>query len=110
VEEKETYPDCGEKDADGAKNGGGWCDARELLCEIEAVDGHIQRGENTVPPFWSLGIVCHSRNARQLQESGAAWRLRERIRALAEVSGHFVIARLVGLGLATVAFRGAAIG
>ena len=42
AEEKETYSNHGEKDADGAKNGGSWCDARELLCEIQAINGHIQ--------------------------------------------------------------------
>ena len=38
----ETYPDHGEKDDDGAKYSLCWCDAGDLLHEIEAIDGHVQ--------------------------------------------------------------------
>ena len=62
--EEETYPDRGEKDADGAKNACGWYDGRELLREIQPIDGHIQRGENTALSRWSFGFVCHGRNTR----------------------------------------------
>ena len=38
----------GKKDGDEAKNGLGWCDARELLGKIQTIDNHIHRGENTI--------------------------------------------------------------
>jgi len=62
--EEETYLDHGEKDADGVKNGLGWCDARGLLREIQPIDGHIQRGEGVVPPLRSFGLFRHGRNTR----------------------------------------------
>jgi len=42
IAEEKMYLDHGEKDADGAKSGLGWCDARDLLREIQDVDGHVQ--------------------------------------------------------------------
>ena len=39
---EETYPGHCEENTDGAKNGFGWCDARDLLCEIHGLDGNIQ--------------------------------------------------------------------
>jgi len=42
AKEEKTHLDHGEKDANGAKSGLGWCDAREFLREIEGVDGHVQ--------------------------------------------------------------------
>ena len=64
AKEEGTYPDHGENDGDGAKNSlGGW-DTRDLLGEIQAIDGHVQRGEDTIPPLRLLGFVCHGRNAR----------------------------------------------
>ena len=59
AEEKETYPNHGEKDGNGTKNSFGWCNTRDLLCETQPIDGYIQRGENTVPPLRSLGFGCH---------------------------------------------------
>ena len=70
AEEKEAYSDHSEKDGDGSKGSFGWCYARELLRETQAVGGHIQRGESIVPPLRSLGFFFHGRNARQLRESG----------------------------------------
>ena len=57
--EKETHLDHREKDADGAKNGLGWCDTRDLLREIQGIDGHVQCGEDTVLRLWSLGSGFH---------------------------------------------------
>ena len=64
AEQEGTYPDHGENDGDGAKNGLGGCDTRDLLGEIQAIDGHVQRRENTILPLRLLGFVCHGRNAR----------------------------------------------
>ena len=64
AEEKETYSDHGEKDGNRIKSGFSRCDARELLDEIQAIDGNIQQGENTIPPLRSLGFVCHDRGVR----------------------------------------------
>jgi len=36
--EEEAYLDHSEKDADGGKDGFGWCDARNLLCKIHGID------------------------------------------------------------------------
>jgi len=41
VTEEEAYLDHGEKDADGGKNGFGWCDARDLLGEIQDFDSRV---------------------------------------------------------------------
>ena len=57
AEEKETYPGRGEKDGDGAKTDL-CCVVRGLLRDIEAIDGHIQRGENTVPPLRPPAMVA----------------------------------------------------
>ena len=65
-EDKETYPDRGEKDGNGAKDSRGWCHARSFLSDIHQVDGDIQRGRNTVSLLRLLGLVCHGRNARKL--------------------------------------------
>ena len=64
TEEESAYLDHREKDADGSKSGLGWCDARDLLREIQGVDGHVEQGESTVPPLRSLGFDCHGRNVR----------------------------------------------
>ena len=63
--EKETHPDHGKENGDGAKGGLCWGDARDLLREIETVDGDVQCGENPVPGAlrW-LGFVGHGQNAR----------------------------------------------
>ena len=66
AEEKGAYPDCGEKDGDGAKNSWGWCHAQSLPPDIHHIDGYIQREENTVLILWLLGLVCHGQNARKL--------------------------------------------
>ena len=41
AEEEEAYLDHSEKDADGCKDGLGWCDARDLLREIHDIDGRV---------------------------------------------------------------------
>jgi len=43
IAEEETYPDHCEEDAGGTKNSLGWRDTRDLLREIQAIDGDIQR-------------------------------------------------------------------
>ena len=42
MEQEETYPDHYEEDTSGTENSLGWRDTRELLREIQALDGHIQ--------------------------------------------------------------------
>ena len=54
-----TYPDHRQDGTDGAKYSIGWRDARDLLREIEGFDGHIQCGDDTVPPLWSFRIRSH---------------------------------------------------
>ena len=39
--EVETHPNHREQDIDGDKNGLCWCDAREILREVDGFDGHI---------------------------------------------------------------------
>ena len=56
---KGAHPDHGEKDGDGAEDGVYWCGARGLLRDVEAIDGHIQGGDNPAPTLLSLGFVCH---------------------------------------------------
>ena len=63
VAEKVTHPDHGEKDGGGTTNSLGWCDARELLGEIKAIDGHVQRGDDTVSPLRLLGFALHVQDA-----------------------------------------------
>jgi len=70
-----TYPDHGEKDADRAEDSCGGCNARDLLRKIQPIDGHVEGGENTVTPLWSLEFFSHSRNAGELRRGGAARRL-----------------------------------
>ena len=41
-EEGETYSDHRQKNTNGAKNGFGGCDARDLLREIHGLDGYVQ--------------------------------------------------------------------
>ena len=43
AEEGETHLDHREEDTCGTKNRPGWCDVRELLREIQTLDGDIQR-------------------------------------------------------------------
>ena len=64
AEEKETYPDRDEKNLDRIENSLDWCDTRDLLGEIQAIDGHVQRGDDTVSPFRLFGIVFHGQDAR----------------------------------------------
>ena len=63
-EEGHTYLDHRQKGADGAKNGLGWRDARDLLREIHGLDGGVQQREDTIVPFRSLGIRIYGRNSR----------------------------------------------
>ena len=64
AERRGTYSDHGEEDGGGATNSLGWCDARELLCEIQTIDGHVQRGNDTVSLPQLFGIVVHGQNTR----------------------------------------------
>ena len=57
--EEESYPDHCEEDTDGSENCIDGCGVRDLLREIESFDGHIQRGESTVPPLLLLGLGIH---------------------------------------------------
>ena len=54
-EEGHTYLDH-RQGADGAENGLGWRDARDLLREIHGLDGGVQQREDTIVPFQLLGI------------------------------------------------------
>ena len=60
------YPDHRQEGADGAKRGLSWWDARNILRKIQGIDGHIQGGENTVPPLRSLGSRIHGQKSGQL--------------------------------------------
>jgi hypothetical protein len=42
-DEKEAHPDHGEENAGGTEDGFGWGDTRDLLCEVQSLDEHIQR-------------------------------------------------------------------
>jgi len=75
AEKKETYPDHHEEDTDGTKNNLGWGEACDLLREIQAIDGHIQRRDGPVPPLRSLGLGLHGRGTRELRGGGTARRL-----------------------------------
>jgi len=61
---EETHLDHCEQDVDGAKNGLGWRDTRDLLREIDAIDGRVQQGDNVLPLLWWLGRGGHGRNSR----------------------------------------------
>ena len=61
---EKMYLDHCEKDANGAEDSLGWCDAGEFLREIQGIYGHIQRGGDTLLPLRSLGIFCHGWKAR----------------------------------------------
>ena len=75
TEGEKTHLDHREKDADGTENSFGWGGTRDFLCEIQPVDGHIQRGEDAILPLGLLGFVRHGRNARWSREGGAMWGL-----------------------------------
>ena len=62
-------PDHCEKNADGAKDGLGWWEARGLLRDIQGFDGHIQCGEDAVPRLRSLEVGRH-----QGSREKAVWR------------------------------------
>ena len=74
--EERTHPDHGEKDGDGTEGGLRWGDARDLLREIEAIDCHVQCGENPVLALRSLVFVSHGKYRRWLWERSGVWRLR----------------------------------
>ena len=57
-----TYPDRLQKDADGTKDGLGWCRARELLREIRDLDDRIQQGEGIVLTFLLPELWIHGRD------------------------------------------------
>ena len=50
AEDEWTHPDYCEKVCDGTKDGLWWSDAHDPLREIEAIDCHVQCGEN-----WPFG-------------------------------------------------------
>jgi len=104
--EGETYPDHCEKSANGAKSSFGWCDARDLLREIQDLDGHIQRGEDVVLTFLLLRIVIHRFEVDVVRGHAAVGRRRGGARASIEMGGHFIttclvrptVSAVVGLG------------
>ena len=59
AQQKETYPDHCEDNADGAEDGLRWCDARETFRDIQALDDHVQRGEDIFSTFRSFGFCVH---------------------------------------------------
>jgi len=59
IAEEDTYPDHGEKSTNGAKRSPGRRDVRDLLREIQGLDGHIQRGDDTVLTSPSSRVVSH---------------------------------------------------
>ena len=69
---KETYLDHSQEDTNRTKSGLCWCDAANLLREIESFDGHIQRREDTVAPLRPPRVFLHGRRWRYL--GGTAWR------------------------------------
>ena len=62
--EKRAYPNHCEENDDGAKGGLYWGDARDLLDEIEAIDGQVQCGEYPVPTLRLLQFVGHGQSTR----------------------------------------------
>ena len=95
VGEKETYPNRGEEVTDGAKNSLGWYYTREIPRDVQGINGRIQRGENAVLSFRSLGFGCHCRNARWFGGSDARYRFWESTQFLMGTSGNLVIVCLV---------------
>ena len=61
---KETHPDH-DKDYNGPKDSLCWSEAWDLLHKVEAINSHIQRGEDPILPLWPLGLVCHPRDMMQ---------------------------------------------
>ena len=57
TEERETDPDHDEKEGNSAKGGSCQPDTYDHLRKIDAVDGHIQHGENLNFPLRSFGVV-----------------------------------------------------
>jgi len=74
AEEEETYLDQREEGAGGTKNGLCWGDVCELLREIQAFNGDIQRRDYSIPPLRTLGLGLHGRDLRWQQESGEVHR------------------------------------
>jgi len=64
AKDKETHPYHCEYNADSAKDSPGWCDTREILREIQALDNHIQRGEDIVASFRLFGPRVHGLKVR----------------------------------------------
>lgn len=70
-----TYPDHSDsKTAGSLYHGLGWCHTRRLLRKAQGINGHVQRGDDAVPPRRSLGFVCHGRNANETV-LGGGWRM-----------------------------------
>ena len=65
--EGRTYPYHRQKNTDGTKNSLGRCYARDLLCQVHGLDGHVQCREDTIPTFlhgreskWLRGTVMQA--------------------------------------------------
>jgi hypothetical protein len=59
MKSQKTDPDHCEENADGAKNGLGWCVARDFLREIEDFDEAVQRRDDALPFLGLLGLGFH---------------------------------------------------
>jgi hypothetical protein len=57
--EKGTHLDHCEDNAEGGKNGLGWCDAAEFLRKVRGFDGNIERGEDDFSTLLSLSVGGH---------------------------------------------------
>jgi hypothetical protein len=69
VKGKGAHPNHSEGDGHGSKDRVYWCGARGLLRDVQAVDGHIQCGDNTAPTLLPLGFVCHGRGTMRTRGS-----------------------------------------
>ena len=56
VDQEGMYLDHGKDDADGTTDSLGRRGAEDILGDVQGIDGHVQRGDDVVPAFRSLGI------------------------------------------------------
>ena len=68
AKEQETYPDQREKGVDGAEDGLGLCDRRDLLCKIRGLDSCVQFLDSALPQLRFLELGFHGRNSRWQRE------------------------------------------
>ena len=59
TDRKETHFDQSEENTRGSKRCPCWCHVRRVLCEIQGVDGRVQRGKCVVLP---MGFGRHGQN------------------------------------------------